>query len=576
MENSEIARMFELIADMREFRGDNAFRVRSYRNAARTVRDLSQRVEDLVAQGEDLTQLPYVGKSIAEKMREMVQTGTCRTLEELRKEIPPELTELLHVPRLGAQGAKQVHEKLGVSSLAELRQACEDQRVRELPGMGAKSEENVLKGIRTLESASGRVLLKEAVEQIAAIGRHLDNCDAVVHWEPAGSYRRRKETIGDLDILIKAEDRDAVTQHILHYGAIEEVLGKGEEKVSVVLGGGLQVDFRYFDAHAFGTALMYFTGSKAHNIAVRQRVQDKGWKLNEYGLYEDDHRIAGETEEEVYAELGLDWIAPELREGRGELEAAAEGNLPHLIESGDIKGDLHCHSTASDGVNSVAEMVQAARRLGYEYLCIADHSKAVSIANGLDAERLQEHLEHIREVDAAYEDFWLLAGIEVDILKDGTLDLPESLLRELDWVTASTHFYLELSEEEMTRRLVAAVETGVVDCIAHPFMRLIGKRDMIQFDVDRVFEACRANGVCVEVNAHPERLDLPDIYARHARDMGLGIVLDTDAHSGADLGLINYGVGMARRGWLQAADVMNTKPAGELREWIRTCRNKKK
>ena len=570
MENSEVATVFDEIADILEIQDENAFRIRSYRNGARAIRDLPERVADLVAAGKVLMDLPGIGKSLSEKIHEILETGTCRTLEDLKKKVPAHLTDLLDVKGLGAKRAKVLHDKLDIADLEGLKQAAEEGKLRDLPGFGEKTEQNILKGLKTIEAEAGRISIQDASEQVAAIGRHLAGVKSITRWETAGSFRRRRETIGDLDILVEASDREKAIEGILEYGPVADVLARGEEKVFVRLASGLEVDFRFFDAAAFGAAQMYFTGSKAHNIAVRKRAQRRKWKLNEYGLFRGKRRIAGKTEEEVYGKFKLPWIPPELREDRGEVEAAEKGNLPTLVERKDIKGDLHIHTDATDGHGTIEEMVQGAKDRGYRYLAITDHSQAITVAHGLDPRRLKEHAERIRKIAARQKGFLLLAGIEVDILKGGRLDLPEKALAGLDWVVASIHSYFDLPEAKMTERLLAAVRSGVVHCLGHPFGRYIGSRDPIQFDVDRVFDACREHGVLLEINAHPVRLDLPDIYCKRAKEMGLAMVISTDAHRVSELDLMEYGIGVARRGWLEKKDVLNTLSASALRKRLRS------
>ena len=569
MENAPIAAVFDDIADILEIQGENAFRIRSYRNAARTIRDLPDRLADLVAQGKDPTDLPGIGAHLAEKIHEILATGTCATLKELQKQLPAHLTDLLRVKGLGPKKAKVLYEKLGVAGLEDLKAAAEGGKIRRLGGMGEKTEQNILKGLVTLESEAGRISLKEALDEAASLGRHLDAIDAVRRWEVAGSFRRRRETIGDLDVLVHAKDRAAAAEAILHYKPVEEVVGRGEEKISVRLAGGLQIDFRFVEPEDFGAALMYFTGSKAHNIVLRKRAQQRGLKLSEYGLFRGERRLAGKSEKDVYRALHLAWIPPELREDRGEVEAAERDRLPKLIEPRDIKGDLHVHTTATDGANTIEAMVAAARKRSYQYLAITDHSKAVTVAHGLNESALGRHADHIRRIGESIPDFRLLAGVEVDILKDGHLDLAEKVLEELDWVIASIHSAFSLPEDKMTDRIIAAVRSGVVHCLGHPFGRLIGRRDAIRFDVDRVFEACREAGVCLEINSYPDRLDLPDVYCKRAAEMSLKMVISTDAHKVADLDLIGLGVSVARRGWLEKADVLNTGSAAAFHRRLR-------
>ncbi len=569
MENAQVGDVFDRIADILEILGENPFRIRSYHNAARTVRDLTERLEDLAEAEKDLTDLPGVGESIAEKIHDILRTGTCETLEDLQGRLPAGLPDLLAVPNLGPKKVKRLYDELGVESLDDLKEAAGDGRIRHLEGMGEKTEQNILKGLKTLEAEAGRSRLKEAADQVEAIARHLETVDGLRRWEVAGSFRRRRETIGDLDILVQAADRAAAAEGILAYRPIQDVVARGEEKVSVRLAGGMQVDFRFIEPAAFGAAEMYFTGSKAHNIRLRKRAQSRGLKLNEYGLFRGKKRVAGKTEKAVYDALDLPLIPPELREDRGEIDAADGGRLPDLVTREDLRGDLHAHTTATDGANSPEELVRAARQRGYDYLAVTDHSKAVSVAGGLDDDALRRHADAVREVDAGQKRFWLLAGVEVDILKDGRLDIGHDVLADLDWVVASVHSYFRLPEDEMTGRLLAAVESGVVDCIGHPMGRMIGRRDPIRFDADRVFEACKDAGVCLEINAYPDRLDLPDVWCKRAKEAGCTMVISTDAHKIADLDFIDYGVSVARRGWLEAGNVLNTRTLTALRKRLK-------
>ena len=569
MENTQVANILDEIADLLELREADEFRVRAYRNASRTIRGLSQRLEDLLDEDKDLTKLSNVGQSTADKIREILETGTCQRLEELKKKVPEQLTELMKVPQLGPRKVMQLHDELGVDNLDDLEKACEEHSVRELPGMGKKTEENILKGIKTFAATSGRHSIKAASEHVDTLGRQLDRVSSINQWVVAGSFRRCKETIGDLDVLMQAKKRSRATKEILDLELVDEVVSKGEERITVRLKGGLQVDFRFFEQKAFGSAMIYFTGSKAHNIALRKRAQQNDWKLNEYGLNKGKRSLAGKTEESVYHRLSLSWIPPELRENRGELEAAENDELPHLIDIDDILGDLHVHTKASDGTNTIEEMVDAARRRGYSYLAITDHSKAVTVANGLDEKRLKKHAERIREVNESMKNFRLLAGVEVDILKSGKLDLDEDALAELDWVCASIHSYFSLDKKKMTDRLLSAIRSGVVHTLGHPSGRMIGKRDPIAFDVDKVFEACHDNNVCLEINAQPERLDLLDTYCQRGRDAGVDFVIGTDAHKQDDLDFMRFGVGVARRGWLEKKNVLNTRTTRQLEKHLK-------
>ncbi len=566
MENSRIADIFDEIADLLELQGGDAFRIRSYRNAARTVRDLPERLADLAADGRDLSELPHIGESSARKIHEILDTGTCRRVEELRKDVPPGLPELMRVPNLGPRKAMMLHEALGVTSIDDLRRAAEAHRVRTVAGFGARTEQKVLEGIQTLQSAAGRVLYRQADEYVHALARHLDGLDSVKRWVVAGSFRRGKETVGDLDLLVEPRDRAAAAEQILRFEDIDRVDLRGQEKVTVRLTGGLQVDFRFVEADAFGAAWLYFTGSKAHNISLRRIAQEHDWKLNEYGLFKGDNRLAGNDEESIYHRLNLAWVPPELREDRGEIDAAASDALPSLIELSDVRGDLQGHTTASDGTASIEEMAMAAKERGYEFYAITDHSKRVTMAGGLDDERCRRHAEAIREANERIPGLWLMAGIEVDILKTGKLDLKDKTLEQLDWVVASVHYDRNLSKKDMTDRLVRAVRSGLVHTIGHPLGRIIGQREPLDFDLDAVFSACAEAGVRMEVNGQPDRLDLPDTLCRQGRDAGVRFTLGTDAHKVQDLAFMRFGINVARRGWLRKGDVLNTLTVRQLRK----------
>ncbi len=576
LENAAIADLLDEVADLLELKKSDSFRIRAYGNAARSVRTLGLRIADLVERGGDLKQIPGIGATIAEEIRQMLATGTTERREKLREGVPPGLLELLRLPGIGPRKAWDLWTKAQIGSIADLRAAVDAQRIRALPGMGEKTEESLRKALANVAPAeSARLLFKDARAHLEAIGRHLDSIDAIVRWEAAGSYRRRRETIGDLDILIETRDNATTAAAILGYAGIKEVLGRGEGGVRVKLADGLQVDFRFVEAAAFGAAQMYFTGSKAHNIELRQRAMKRKWKLSEYGLFDaDEKRLAGKTEQSVYRKLGLPWIAPELREADGEFAAAEKGELPELIELADLRGDLHAHTNASDGRNTIEEMAAAARARGYQYLAITDHSKSLRIANGLDEGRMREHAARIREVDAGLDDFWLLAGIEVDILADGSIDLDAEVLGELDWVVASLHSALELEQKAMTDRVLAAIGSGVVDCIGHPFARRLDRRGPVKLDFERVVEACVEHGVALEINGQPHRLDLPWNYAKAARAAGVKLVLSTDAHRVGELDYMEHAVGEARRGWVEKKDVLNTMVPAELKRFLQKRRRR--
>jgi len=564
MENDRIADRLDDIADLLELEDGNEFRVRAYRTASRRVREHTARLADLVDEGSDLTRLSGIGSSIADDIQELVETGSSQRLRELRDSAPEQLPEIMHVRGLGARKARKLHKELGISNLQELGEACRDGRVREIPEFGAKTEANILKGIAEQEQDARRVPLKAAADYVESLARQLERLSAVQRWVVAGSFRRRKETVGDLDVIIQASDREAAMDGIVEFHGLHRVVSRGREKSSVQLEGGLRVDFRFFEEDNFGAALLYFTGSKAHNVALRRIAKNHDWKLNEYGLTKNSQVLAARTEEDIYQRLGQVWIPPELREDRGEIEAASQDTLPELITLGDIRGDLHCHTRETDGEDTLQDMVRAARDKGYAYMAVTDHSRNVSVTQGMDETRLGRHAERIRKANAATDDFRVLAGVEVDILKSGELDLDPDALADLDWVVASVHSYFDLSEADMTRRLLRAVESGVVHCLGHPLCRQIGRRGGIHFDAEELFAACAERNVYLEVNANPTRLDLPDAYCKQAREQGSRLVINTDAHRTTDLEFMEYGVDVARRGWLEAGDVLNTRPLREL------------
>lgn len=569
MENARIADILDEIADLLELKQANEFRVRSYRDAARTIRGLSDRLEDLADEGEDLSELPNIGDSTAEKLQEILDTGTCKRLEDLRDEMPAGLTEVMHVEGIGPKKAMKLHEGLGVDSLDDLEAAAEKNEIRELEGFGKTTEKKIRKGIETLEEASGRMLYSEACEYVESLRRHIEGLDAVERWDVAGSFRRAKETVGDLDVLILANNRGEATDQLLEMDGISEVISKGKEKVSVRLAHGPRVDLRFFDKDNYGAAMVYFTGSKAHNISLRKIAQGRDWKLNEYGLFTGDRRLAGKDEESIYHRLNLAWIPPEMREDRGEIGLAEDDDLLTLVELDDIRGDLQSHTTASDGQDSIRAMADAAKDRGYNFFAITDHSKRVSMAEGLDDDACLNHAEKIRKVNDELKGMWLMAGIEVDILKSGKLDLKHKTLEQLDWVVASVHYDRNLDEGRMTDRIVRAVESGVVHCLGHPLGRLLGRRGPIAVNAEKVFAACANNDVYIEINAQPDRLDLPDTYCRDARQAGVKFTLGTDAHKTAELEFMRFGVNVARRGWLEKKDILNAKTATQLRKAIK-------
>jgi len=502
---------------------------------------------------------------------EIVETGRLKFLEELEGKIPKGLTELLRLEGLGPKKVKVLYEELGVDSVARLEKAARAGKLRELAGMGAKTEENLLKSIEHYRRGVGRFKLSVGMSYAGELVEYLSKVKGVRQLEPAGSLRRRQETVGDLDILAICSAGCKVMDAFVEYDGVEEVIAKGETKSSVRLQSGMQVDVRMLDEESFGAALHYFTGSKAHNVAIRGRAQQRGLKVSEYGVFrvKDDKRVAGKSEEEVFEAVGLPFIEPELRENRGEIEAADEGKLPKLLELSDIRGDLQMHTKASDGKDSIETMARKAKELGYKYVAITDHSKAVRVAGGMDEKDLAKHLKAIGKANEKVEGIEILKGVEVDILADGSLDLGDSALEECDVVLASIHSRFNMPEEEMTERIVKGISNLNVDIFAHPTGRLILERPAYEVNLKRVFEAAKELGVVMEINAYPDRLDLNDVNARMAKDMGLKISMDTDAHAATQLELMRFGVYTARRAWLEKADVINSYPLKKLLKALR-------
>lgn len=566
--NRDVARVFETIADLLDIKGGNTFRIRAYRNAARTVDSLTREVADMLEEGEDLSELSDIGEDLAGKIETIVETGTHPMLSELKEEVPESLQELLRVSGLGPRGVQTIHEELGVTDLDGLRKAAEQGSIAELSGFGEKTQARILEEVESITSEEERTLLAEAVKIADGVVEHMRSHDGVKKACAAGSLRRRRETVGDLDVLVSCREDADVMDHFLEFEDIDEVLARGDTKTTVILRSGLQVDLRVVPHAAYGAALVYFTGSKRHNIRLRKRGRDRDLKVNEYGVHSGREKVAGKTEEEVYEALDLPWIAPELREDRGEIEAAEKGGLPELVELDDIRGDLHVHTRRTDGHQTIREMAEAARDLGYGYLAITEHSKRVTVAGGLDADELAAHIGDIEEADGEVEGIRILSGVEVDILDDGSLDLPDDVLQRLDVVVASVHYRFDLSRDDQTERVLRALDNPHLNVLGHPTGRKLGQRDPYQIDLERIMEAAAERGCFLELNAYPDRLDLTDLACMRAREKGAKVVISTDAHRSSHLEYMRFGVGQARRGWLSAADVVNTRPADELLEMM--------
>ncbi len=573
MHNNDVAELFDRLADLLEIEGANPFRVRAYRNAARLIRSLPRDVADMVAAGEDLTRLPGIGEDLAGKIKTIVETGTLPLLEEEARKVPPELAELLEIEGLGPKRVKVLHEVLGVRSLEDLERAVNAGKVRELPGFGEKTERAILEGIQRLRAQYGRMLLATAEPVAEALREHLAATSGVERVEIAGSYRRRKETVGDLDILAIAAPDSPVMDRFTTFEAVARVQSKGTTRSTVHLRSGLQVDLRVVAPQSYGAALQYFTGSKAHNIAVRRLAVKRGLKINEYGIFRGSRRIGGAEEEAVYASVDLPWIPPELREDRGEIEAAMAGRLPDLITQDHIRGDLHVHSKHTDGRYSIEEMARAARDLGYEYIAVTDHSRRVAMAHGLDEKRLRQELEEIDRLNERLEGIRILKGCEVDILEDGRLDLPDSVLAELDLTVCSVHYRFNLPREKQTARILRAMDNPYFTILGHPTGRLINERDPYDVDLDRIIRHAAERGAILELNAQPSRLDLTDTACQQAKELGVKIAISTDAHTVHDLRFMRYGIDQARRGWLEAGDVVNTLPLNDLLDLMAKTRH---
>ncbi len=569
--NQEIAQTLSEIANLLDIQGENPFRIRAYRKAALVISNLPQPLSRIFTQeGEKgLEGLPGIGKNIAQKVIELLQTGRLAQYQQLQEEVPPELAHLVDIRGLGAIHLRVLHEKLGVGKLEDLKRVAQEGKIRQLEGFGVKSEENILKGIAEFEKHQGRFKLAAVFPYAQVLAEFLRQIPGVQRVELAGSLRRRRETVGDLDILVTGSKDSPVMEQLLKYERVREVLVHGPTKTSVVLDMGIQADVRFLAPSSFGAGLHYFIGSQQHNIAMRRRAQERGLKLNEYGMFKGDKKIGGERQEEIFQLLGLDFIPPELREDQGEIEAAAKGSLPRLIEQADLKGDLHAHTNSSDGYHSLEEMAQAARQMGYQYLAITEHSRGQRQAHGLDEARLAQQIKKIDQLNSQLDGFRLLKGVEVDILKDGSLDLSREILKQLDWVVASIHSHFNQSREETTTRLIKAIGSGVVHCIGHPTARLIQEREPIELDMVEVLKAARECRVVMELNASGCRLDLNAAHCRLAKQMGVKLAISTDAHSALRLPNIQYGIFTARRGWLEAGDVINTMPYEQLIEFLR-------
>ena len=565
VQNAEIAAMFDQAADLLEIEGENQFRVRAYRRAARTIEGLPQNVRSLIAAHEDLSELPGIGKDLAGKIENIVSSGHFDLLDKLKKELPGDLGEMASLPGLGPKRIKLLYDKVKVRTLDELRKAIQKGKLRGLHGFGPVIEQKLAAALEK-PAPEKRIRLATAEAEAEALVNFLQDKGRVV---VAGSYRRRRETVGDLDILATSKHAATVCDKLAIYENVEKVLAHGPTRTTVVLRSGIQVDLRAVSEESYGAALLYFTGSKAHNIALRGLAVKRKWKLSEYGLFSGKRRIAGATEEEVYKKLGLAYIPPEMREDRGEIALAQKGALPRLIAIDDIRGDLHVHSDWTDGTAPLSDMVTAAQARGYSYMALTDHSRRQAMSHGLDPAKIARQCREVDKLNAKLKGFTILKGIEVDILKDGKLDLPDTALAELDVVIASVHSFFDLSSDEQTARILRAMQNPCVSIIGHPTGRLIGEREPYAVDMDRITSAARDLNCCLEINAEPDRLDLNDLHAHMAKSKDVKIAISTDAHSVNAFAYMRYGVDQARRAWLTAADVINTRPLTELRKLLK-------
>ena len=565
VQNAEIAALFDQTAELLEIQGENPFRVRAYRRAARTLETLPQSITGLLASGRDLSELPGIGEDLAGKIADIAESGHFDLLDQLKRKLPGELGEMAALPGLGPKRIKLLYDTLKIRTLDDLRRAAKAGKLHSVRGLGPAVETKVLAALEK-PVVEKRYKISVAEAEAEALVAHLRNGGRVV---VAGSYRRRRDTVGDLDVLVTAKDGAAVGSKLTAYENVAEVLAHGPTRTTVVLRSGIQVDLRVVPEGSYGAALLYFTGSKAHNIALRNIAIEHKWKLNEYGLFSGQRRIAGASEEEVYAKLGLAYIPPEMREDRGEVALAAADKLPKLVTLADIRGDLHVHSDWTDGTVPIAAMAAGAQARGYAYMALTDHSKRVSMAHGLDAARLARQIAEVDRLNAKLRGFTILKGTEVDILKDGRLDLPDSILERLDIVVASVHSFFDLPVEAQTDRIIRAMQNRLVSIIGHPTGRLIGEREPYAVDMDRVITAARDLGCHLEINAEPDRLDLNDIHAHTAKAMGVKLAISTDAHSLDTFACMRFGIDQARRGWLTADDVLNTRPLAALRKLLK-------
>lgn len=570
--NSQLVEIFEEMADLLELSGENAFRVRAYRSGAAAIAGLSQPVAELISNGFDLTSIDGIGGTLAEKSKVVVQFGRLPQLEKLRESVPSSLRDVMRVPGLGAKKAMKLHLELGVTDLSSLKAACVSGRVEGLKGFGKKTQDNILQNLEIVMQAAMRLRLDQAEELVERLRLHFQGCPSLEKIDFAGSYRRRRETVGDLDILVVSEEPDQVMDRFATFPGVQELIARGETKMSVRLANAFQVDLRVVEGRCWGAALQYFTGSKEHNVHVRSIAKTKGLKISEYGVFaegDDKVAIAGEDEVGLYAAIGMPWVPPSLRENRFEFQSDFTGRLERLIQVEDIRGDLHMHTTYTDGEASIEQMVQSAFERGLHYIAITDHSKRVSIARGLDDEQVLEQWKEVDRIAKEWEEkISVFKGIECDILEDGTMDLKDSTLAQADWVTASIHFGLKQSRQELTDRILFAIRHPSVHAVSHPTGRLLSRRQAYEADWTAIMQAAAEHCKCLEINANPERLDLSDLLAAAAADHGVVLVINTDAHATSQLGLMRYGVQVAQRAGLTKQSILNTRTREDFKSWL--------
>ena len=567
--NAEIADKFARLADLLALQGDNPFRVRAYRNAARVIASHARPLTDLVAEGADLDELPGVGEAIAKKITTIVETGKLPALEKAAQTTPMVLADLLRVPGLGPKRVKQLYDALNIRSATDITRAAKNGKLAKLPGFSEKLAAKIATAIEQLAAGDQRFPLADAENLAAPLVKYLQGLDGVKRVTIAGSLRRRKATVGDIDIVVIAKNGEAILKQLTKFESVRDIVSQGDTRATVILTMNLQVDVRVIPEASFGAALYYFTGSRAHSIVARRIAQNMDLKLNEYGLYRDGKSIAGRTEKALFRALGMAWIPPELRENNGEIEAAQNGRLPTLVNVDNLRGDLHSHTTASDGQASLEGMAGAARKRGYAYLAITDHTGSTHTPNGLDPKRLRRQLDEIDRLNQGFQGFRLLKSAEVDILADGSLDLPDSVLKELDFVLGALHSHFDLPSRKQTTRVLKAFDNPLLSGLAHPTARQIGQREPVNFDFERICKTAVERGIFLEVNSQPARLDLDDAHCRMAKDLGVMLAISSDAYSANDLARIRFGVDQARRGWIEAKDVINTRP---LREFLKLLR----